>query len=137
MSVQDLARLMYRFLLRLHPAAFRQRFGEEMLWIFDMSSREGLMAYMLYDGVRSVAVQYGKFDLQEEAAAPFCLEIQTSNLTVARLGQATLLCAAILFTVGSLIGREMPSTWYLGHGQQPICGRVDEPKPNVVLEFRQ
>jgi DNA-binding PadR family transcriptional regulator len=26
---------MFRFLLWLHPAAFRQRFEEEMLWIFD------------------------------------------------------------------------------------------------------
>jgi hypothetical protein len=137
MNPQRFARLMYRLLLRLHPAAFRQRFAEEMLWIFDTSSREGQMAYMFYDGVRSVALQHGKFDLQEEAAAPFCLEIETSNLTVARLGQATLLCAALLLTLGSLIGREMPSTWYLGHNQQPICGRVDEPKPNVVLEFRQ
>jgi hypothetical protein len=137
MNTQGLARLMYRLVLRLHPAAFRKRFGEEMLWIFDMSSREGQMAYMLYDGARSVIIQHGKFDMQEEAAAPFCLEIQTSNLTVARLGQATLLCAAVLFTLGSLIAREMPSTWYLGHYQQPVCGQVDEPKPNVVLEPRR
>jgi hypothetical protein len=137
MNAQGFARLMYRLLLRLHPAAFRQRFGEEMLWIFDLSSRGGQMAYMLYDGVRSVAIQHGKFDLQEEASAPFCLEIQTSNLTVARLGQATLLCAAVLFSLGSLIAREMPSTWHLGHDQQPICGRFDEPKPNVVLEVRR
>jgi fatty acid desaturase len=26
---------MYRFLLWLHPAAFRRQFAEEMLWIFD------------------------------------------------------------------------------------------------------
>jgi hypothetical protein len=137
MSAQGFARLMYRLLLRLHPAAFRQRFSEEMLWIFDVSSREGQMAYMLYDGARSVAIQHSKFDLQEEAAAPFCLEIQTSNLTVPRLGQATLLCVAVLLTLGSLITREMPSTWSIDHDQQPACGRIDEPKPNVVLGFTQ
>ena len=30
-------RRMYQVLLRLHPAAFRERFAEEMLWIFDKS----------------------------------------------------------------------------------------------------
>jgi hypothetical protein len=36
----------------------------------------------------------------------------------------------------SLIGREMPSAWYLDHSQQPTCQQTDEPKPNGVLEVR-
>jgi hypothetical protein len=30
-------RFLYVWLIRLHPARFRQRFGDEMLWIFDQS----------------------------------------------------------------------------------------------------
>jgi D-alanyl-D-alanine carboxypeptidase len=33
--VQSILRSLYRWLLHLHPSAFRQRFAEEMLWIFD------------------------------------------------------------------------------------------------------
>lgn len=32
---QSVCRSLYRLLLKLHPAAFRERFAEEMLWIFD------------------------------------------------------------------------------------------------------
>ena len=32
---QSMLRSLYRRLLCLHPPAFRQRFAEEMLWIFD------------------------------------------------------------------------------------------------------
>jgi hypothetical protein len=136
MNSRSFARLVYRLLLWLHPQAFRQRFGREMLWIFDLASRQGQTAYMLYDGARSVTIQHAKFDLQEEAAAPFGLEIQTSSLTVARLGQAALLSAVVLFALASLIAREMPSAWYLDHDQQPSCQQTDEPKPKVVLEIR-
>jgi D-alanyl-D-alanine carboxypeptidase len=35
MMAQAMSRSLYRFVLKLHPAAFRERFAEEMLWIFD------------------------------------------------------------------------------------------------------
>jgi hypothetical protein len=34
-------RRLYRFLLWLHPLAFRQRFGAELLWIYDETAAEG------------------------------------------------------------------------------------------------
>jgi hypothetical protein len=136
MNTRSFARLVYRFLLWLHPRAFRKRFGPEMLWIFDMASLEGQTAYMLYDGARSITIQHAKFEMQEDVATPFGLEIQSSSLTVARLGQAALLSAIVLFVLASLIGREMPSAWYLDHSQQPTCQQMDEPKPNGVLEVR-
>ena len=136
MNAQTLSRLLYRLLLRLHPAAFRQRFGEEMLWIFDLASSRGQMAYLLLDGVRSVTIQHAKFEMQEDVATPFGLEIKSSSLTFARIGQAALLNAVVLFALASLIAREMPSAWYLDHDQQPSCQQTDEPKPKVVLVIR-
>jgi D-alanyl-D-alanine carboxypeptidase len=35
---QSMYRSLYRLLLKLHPVAFRERFAEEMLWIFDEAS---------------------------------------------------------------------------------------------------
>ena len=33
--VSSLSRMTYRLILRVHPGSFRERFGDEMLWIFD------------------------------------------------------------------------------------------------------
>jgi hypothetical protein len=51
-------RAFYLSLLRLHPRRFRERFAEEMLWIFDEipSSRERV--FLLCDGFNSLAVQW-------------------------------------------------------------------------------
>ena len=137
MNAQNFARLLYRLLLRMHPAAFRHRFGEEMLWIFDLASSRGQMAYLLLDGVRSVTIQHAKVDLDEKAVAPFDLEIQTSGLTLGRMGQAAVLSAAILVAIASLLAREMPSALYFEHNQQPTCGQVDELRPTATLDIGQ
>lgn len=52
-------RSLYRFLLRLHPPAFRRRFSEEMLWIFDetQSARRGT-ASLFTDGLGSLTRQW-------------------------------------------------------------------------------
>jgi hypothetical protein len=136
MNAQNLSRLLYRLLLRLHPAAFRHRFGEEMLWIFDLASSRGQIAYLLFDGVRSVTIQRAKVDLGEEAVPPFGLEIQTSGLTLGRVGQAAALSAVILVAIASLLAREMPSALYFEHNQQPTCGQIDEPTPKASLGIR-
>jgi Haem-binding uptake, Tiki superfamily, ChaN len=50
-------RAFYRFLLRLHPVAFRERFMDEMLWIFDETAEEGgLRAFA--DGLSSLVRQW-------------------------------------------------------------------------------
>ena len=137
MNAQTFARLLYRLVLRLHPPAFRHRFGEEMLWIFDLASSRGQMAYLLLDGVRSVTIQHAKVDRDEKAVTQFGLEIQTSGLTLGRMGQAAALSAAILVAIASLLAREMPSALYFEHNQQPTCGQVDEPRPTATLDIGQ
>jgi len=51
-------RWLYIALLRMHPARFRQRFGDEMLWIFDASHADGRTASIFFDGVRSLCRQW-------------------------------------------------------------------------------
>jgi hypothetical protein len=51
-------RFVYRFLLRLHPAAFRERYASEMLGIFDEGAGSLGVAPFLADGVASLARQW-------------------------------------------------------------------------------
>jgi hypothetical protein len=53
-----MTRLLYQWLLWLHPPFFRREFAGEMLWIFDSSvAAEGAPA-LLFDGVASLARQW-------------------------------------------------------------------------------
>jgi len=51
-------RAVYMSLLWLHPRAFRERFAEEMLWIFDETQTIGGKGFLLCGGVSSVARQW-------------------------------------------------------------------------------
>ena len=44
-------RWLYAGLLRLHPPGFRQRFGQEMLWIFDQAKANGRTAPLFADAM--------------------------------------------------------------------------------------
>ena len=48
----------YRLLLWLHPAEFEERFGEEMLWIFDLRRESETGISLLLDGGISVCRQW-------------------------------------------------------------------------------
>ena len=51
-------RYLYRYLLWLHPPAFRRRFGEEMLCIFDESAPVHGVAFLLADALGSLIRQW-------------------------------------------------------------------------------
>jgi Ca2+-binding EF-hand superfamily protein len=51
-------RFLYACLLRLHPARFRQRFGQEMLWIFDQAAAQGRTAPLFADALLSLWRQW-------------------------------------------------------------------------------
>jgi hypothetical protein len=50
-------RFLYRCVITLHPRAFRERFGDEMLSVFDEATHAGWMAFFV-DGVGSLARQW-------------------------------------------------------------------------------
>lgn len=52
-----MTRFFYRFLIWMHPRAFRERFGDEMLCAFDEAS-DASAAPFLIDGIASVARQW-------------------------------------------------------------------------------
>jgi hypothetical protein len=51
-------RSLYLSLLWLHPRSFRKRFADEMLWIFDEAQSADEKAFLLCDGLNSVARQW-------------------------------------------------------------------------------
>jgi len=53
-----MSRAVYRGLLRLHPAFFRERFAGEMLWIFDQTVGAEGAAALLADGLLSLIRQW-------------------------------------------------------------------------------
>jgi len=53
-----MTRTLYRWLICLHPPAFRLRFEPELLWIFDESSNGSGAAPLLYDAAISLLRQW-------------------------------------------------------------------------------
>lgn len=53
-----MTRCLYSVLLRIHPRAFRERFADEMLCIFDEILLNTERASLLYDALRSLTVQW-------------------------------------------------------------------------------
>lgn len=51
-----MSRFIYRVLICLHPRVFRERFGDQMLCVFDESGQSGTAAFLL-DGCYSLARQ--------------------------------------------------------------------------------
>ncbi len=53
-----MTRTLYRWLIGLHPRAFRLRFEQELLWIFDESSDASGAAPLVYDAAISLLRQW-------------------------------------------------------------------------------
>ena len=51
-------RTLYRLLIGLHPPAFRVRFEQEFIWIFDESVEASGAAPLLYDAASSLLRQW-------------------------------------------------------------------------------
>jgi hypothetical protein len=87
-----MTRALYRYLLRLHPPAFRRQFAGEMLWIFEeCAASRGTLALFL-DGVLSLARQWllrstGSWKIALAIAGAF-LEVSAGGLGGAMISRA-------------------------------------------------
>lgn len=101
----SLSRMTYRLILRVHPGSFRERFGEEMLWIFDQECRQG-SGRLLVDGALSAVRQHAKDqDEYEPATAGFRVEIATSGISLRRFVQGGVLTCVIGYGIMLLMAR--------------------------------
>jgi hypothetical protein len=51
-------RFFYAFIIRLHPPSFRNRFAQEMLWIFEEAADSWGAASLFRDGILSLLRQW-------------------------------------------------------------------------------
>ena len=102
-------RQFYICLLRAHPPAFRDRFGHEMLAIFDFVAGSGMGSRLILDGLVSLFRQWilrSEFHRQPLAtdAALFRTIAPQGTRPFAMLLQGCLLSAVLLFGAGKLMG---------------------------------
>lgn len=93
-------------MLRLHPVGFRAEFGDDMLWIFDEEARRGAALPLLWDALRSVAVQNIRPQAaQVEAAGGIYTEIDSSlpSERFAQVALVTLFCSLSLTLFLSMV----------------------------------
>jgi hypothetical protein len=104
--MKSLQRIAWRVIIRLHPESFRNRFGDEMLWIFDEMSRDDSSAHFFLDGLRSLVLQHTR-PRPATSACVFYREIN-SALPAHRLAQAGFAILSILFCFALMLSPWMP-----------------------------
>jgi hypothetical protein len=103
------ARRIYRLLLRLHPAAFRERFAQEMLWVFDQSVAETGVCRALADGSLSVMKQWAANDMNPSAATEGMFgRLPTQSVSPQFLAQATIVAALVALGFFKLLTQSVP-----------------------------
>jgi hypothetical protein len=81
-------RRIYRLLLRLHPPAFRERFADEMLWLFDETLADAGLFKLYTDAAYSLVKQHAANDpVPPSAPQPF-QAVHVETLGVTRIFQA-------------------------------------------------
>jgi hypothetical protein len=106
MNRADFLWFSYRLIVRMHPGPFRDRFGDEMLWIFDAERRRGRAAQLLLDGVLSLLRQHVKVEKNPEPIPPGFALLDTSlGIAPRRFIEAGLTASLILAGFMLLLGK--------------------------------
>lgn len=88
----------YQLLLRMHPPAFRERFTDEMLWLFDETLADAGLFKLYTDAAYSLVKQHAANDpVPPSAPQPF-QAVHVGTLGVTRIFQAGAI--ALLAIVG-------------------------------------
>ena len=95
-------RSFYRLIVRMHPCAFRERFGDEMLWIFEEELRRDAGGRALFDGVLSLLRQRSNIERDREPVVAGFVLIDTGlRIAPRRFVEAGI--TASLFLAGFLV----------------------------------
>jgi hypothetical protein len=89
-------RKIYQLLLRLHPHAFRERFGTEMLWLFNETLCEEGFFKLCADALFSLAKQHIANDSSHRPASQLFQEAPHSGVSVTRCLQAGIVASVAL-----------------------------------------
>jgi hypothetical protein len=105
------ARIIYGFILQLHPYEFRTEFNDEMLWIFDEqmgSCEEGLArvvlcAQLLLDAFRSAFIQRALREQQQPETIGLRFDQIGPSTCVIHVAEGGFIVLACLFSVFSIV----------------------------------
>ena len=132
-------RSVYRYILHLHPAPFRERFSDEMLWIFDEQSKQGACACLFLDALLSLARQSARIRRErEEVPVGFGILALDSSIGAPRIFQALLLAFLLFVGFMRFVHSEYPSHFY---ARRPDCSlsaifTLQSPVPNPPENFK-
>jgi hypothetical protein len=111
---RTVSRFAYRMIVRLHPAWFRDRFGDEMMWIFEEESLRGATARVLLDGFLSLMRQRCRVaDESTQTCVASGFLIEDSGIGAGRFVQAALMSSIFFSAFMFLIGQKVPYQVYL------------------------
>ena len=127
MTSGRLQRRVYRAILRLYPAAFRERFSSEMLWIFDETVGEVGMPRLLLDALCSVWKQRIVEEAAPQPAFGLFQALPASSLSLARLTQAAVLALVAVLGFFALLRQSVPlpqppRTFAVRRSVVDVCG---------------
>jgi hypothetical protein len=106
MNTTQVVRSTYRLILRMHPASFRGRFGDEMQWIFDEEQRRGGAARLVFDGVLSLIRQRAKIERERQpVVAGFALLDSSWDIAPRRFVEAGITASLLLAGFMLLLGK--------------------------------
>jgi hypothetical protein len=107
-------RFAYRMIVRLHPVWFRERFGDEMMWIFDEESRRGATARALLDGFLSLLRQRCQVtDVPRQTSISSGTLIADSSIGAVRFAQGGVVASMLFAFFILLTSQRVPYTVYL------------------------
>ncbi|MEG9432718.1 hypothetical protein [Terriglobus sp. ADX1] len=102
------ARRIYQLLLALHPAAFRERFAQEMLWVFDQTVADTGVCRALADGILSATKQWAANDMTPSVADGMFGRLPTQSVSPQFLAQAVVLAALVALGFFKLLTQSVP-----------------------------
>jgi hypothetical protein len=135
------SRMIYRTLLELHPAAFREEFGGEMLWIFDEECKRGNAGYLLSDGIVSLVRQlYNMHRDPGQSSITSGAIITGPGIAPVRFLQAAITALAILFSLIQLLSHSNICAVSVIWADRTPCFTISLQAPShaeVVLGIKQ
>lgn len=132
---ETISRRVYRFLLALHPKAFRDEFAAEMLWIFDEECAKRCVIPLVSDALVSLCRQWMSGRASHESAvnhAPVVaaqlfawehIAMPDTRLPVARILQGA--AVAVLLMTALALAAVRPLSTFEASAQGPVGGIDD------------
>ena len=101
-------RTIYQFLLRLYPLAFRERFAEEMLWIFDETIEDAGLLRLCTDAAFSLVKQHMTDGDVPQSTSQLFGATPRQTLSAVRILQAGVVASIALIGFLELLQQSVP-----------------------------